>query len=133
MRILILGYLSLTLFACKLDVEDGFHVEKIPAYNIIMPANCEVNTEINIPFDYNLPNECYEFFNIEYDEIDSFTRIITPYAMVENSQACASIFREETYDLGVTIVQEGVYRFKFWIGETAAGIAQYEEHELVIN
>jgi len=133
MRILVLMVISLSLFACKLDLEDEFHVEKIPAYNILMPDNCVLNTETNIPFDYNLPNACYEFFNIEYDEIDRFTRIITPYAMVENSQVCTDIYREETYNLNVTLTQEGVYRFKFWTGETSTGITQYEERELVIN
>jgi len=133
MRFVVFVVFSFSLFACSLDVEDEIHVEKIPAYNILTPDICLLDTEINIPFDYNLPNGCYEFFNIEYDEFDNFTRIITPYAIVENSVSCTDIFREETYTLNVTLTHAGVYVFKFWTGQNAQGISQYEEHELVIN
>lgn len=125
--------IPLSLFACKIDLEDEFHIEKTPARNIQTPELLNVNTEYDISFDYLFTNGCYEFYEIEYGMPNDSLRIIIPFAKIQNAQNCTMALVEGTYTFRFKPTQPKKYIFKFWIGQNTTGLDQYEEYEFDVN
>lgn len=138
MRIVVVLILSLLFISCELEIDnDNIHFEKIPAFNIQTPENLVASFEYDISFDYALPNGCYEFYEIGFDQTNNNTSadvlIITPYAQVQSNANCTQVYMEDTCSFSFRPVESGNYILKFWIGQTNSGIDQYNEYELIIE
>ncbi len=130
MRLLVVWVLGVSLAACSLDVGDDFYFEKVPARNVQVPENASLNTDYNLQFDYHLPDGCYTFYNIDYTVVNDTTRIITPYARVQNGVNCTQDTVDSSFTFQFTPSVPKTYVFKFWVGTDDEGNDVFETHEL---
>jgi ABC-type dipeptide/oligopeptide/nickel transport system permease subunit len=133
MRIVIFLALGLFLSSCDLDVGDDFYFERVPAQNIQTPDNTYLNTSCELTFDYQLPNGCYNFYDIDYVVVNDTVRVITPFAKVENGVNCTSSIIEGSYSFQFRPTLAKTYIFKFWTGTDDLGNDLFEEYELEID
>ena len=133
MKIYIFLIISLLVSSCQLDVADDKSLEKIPIFDIQIPSNFSENTEKPISFKYGFTNGCFSLYEVETIFLNENTLVTTVFAKIDYSKVCTQEYSEQTHTFKFTPTIAQTYYLKFWIGQNAHGVDQYEEFELVIN
>ncbi len=133
MRFLYLFLIGLSLISCNKNLDSAFDIEKIPVFDVEVPADLHVNVDYTLSFKYALPNGCYSFHDYTYEIVSDNERIITAYAKVDNSGICTMEYTEETFYFTFTPTERKTYILHFWIGNDEEGNDEYKTYELPVE
>jgi hypothetical protein len=132
-RIILIG-LILAFYSCSIPNDnENFTYEIEPVYSVTMPTKFAVDSVTVIPVKYKRPSSCHFFNDFYYNPVD-FTRTVAIGMLVSNSGTCQP---DNTTLVEVSLKFKpktvGTYHFKFWTGNDANGVEQFQVKDVLVN
>ena len=110
----------------------NYRFEYLPIESVTIPESFTFGEIDTITLTYFLPNGCYSFDQIYYEEIDT-TRIVAVSAVVELDMPCTEALIQEEAKFTIRATQQEDYLFKFFKGKDSIGTDIFEEVVVPVN
>lgn len=132
-NLIFLFLLAFAVNACSSDDATTSEEVLLPVISVIMPSAYAVDAISTIKVSYRRPTDCH-IFNGFYITSEDNNSTVGIKALKFNQQNCMND-DESVYEIPLnwTPTSAGEYKFKFWTGDDAAGVAQFIEHTIMVE
>lgn len=135
-KLLSIVFATFLLNSCTVDQEEqpSYTVSVLPIESVVMPDPLLTNpsaTPYLIIIKYRNPNTCTRFNGFYYKK-DLFERTVGIEVISENGRTCTTDNTLVEKTLNFDPALPGTYTFKFYTGEDANGVNQYNIQTIVV-
>ena len=133
-KIILLAVLLFSLLGCSTDNDQpNYSFEVNPIDSFILPASFKVGETYEITLKFTRPTECHAYQGIYYSK-ELNKRTVAIQTVVDKDQACVqTVPAQSTVTFNFYATNTGSYIFKFYKGEDANGVNQFEEVEVPVT
>jgi|GEM_PF-5725948 len=125
-KVILVIVAAVFLASCLNDDKPKFGLEFLPIESTITPDTLFFGKVDTIKLKYKLPNNCYSFNDLYYEQKDS-TRTVAVRASVQLDVTCSDTSIEKDFKFTVMASQREDYVFRFFKGFNAAGESTFED------
>lgn len=124
---------ALAISSCSVGDDPQSEFVVLPVDGAVMPTKFKVDSTSIITVQYRRPTDCHIFNGLYYD-IDGNTRTVAINAVKLNQSNCQDD-SETLFEVPLNFrpTDDGLYVFKFWIGDDANGVEQYLSYDVDVN
>lgn len=125
---------TIIILSSCLNTDDlpNYKYEFVAIDEATTPANFRFGKRDTITLKYTLPNTCYNFDNIYYDNQDT-ARVVAIRTYIDLDKNCAEVITQKEYKLIINVGQQEDYLFKFFKGKDSNGENIFEEVVIPVN
>ncbi len=124
--------LSMVLVGCELDTGENFHFEALEVTEAAVPESFTLNRTHVIQVEFLRGDDCTYFEGFDVFEESGGVLNIVAIGSVLTNEDCTAVNDTLSSALSVIASFDGLYRLRFYAGETEDGTRDYLEYEVPV-